>query len=191
MPDAVKNLQQKDKLSCDLLQYFHRPADLYHLTYCQFNNAYIVYNKRTTNYLATKILNVDYYVVHIPYIKTPTLYYCKRSRTADSITRMEMISPKAGELWYLRLILRSRPCISFDDAKTHNGRLYNSFQEAAVVQEFLESDKEAKICFQEALWHSTPSELRYLFVQLTIQGFPTLELFYDEETFELLVEDYR
>jgi hypothetical protein len=191
MPAVLKNLQDLDKLSCDLLQYFYRPQDLYHMTYCEFNNSYIIYNKRTPYYLQTKVLNLDYYIIHIPRIKSSTLYYCKRSRTSETITRMEMVSPKAGELWYLRQILLKKPCYSFDDAKTHNGILIDTFQEASITQGFLETEKEANICFQEAMLDSTPSELRYLFVLLTIQGFPTLQIYYDEETFDLLVEDYR
>ncbi len=33
MPAVVHNLQVKDRLSCNLLQYFHRPHALHDLTY--------------------------------------------------------------------------------------------------------------------------------------------------------------
>jgi hypothetical protein len=140
MPYVVQSLQIKDKLSCDLLQYFHRPPDQYPLTYCQFNNSWIVYNKRTPHYLETKILNEDYYIVHIPHIKASVLYYCRRRKTTETITRMEMISPKAGELWYLRQILLNKPCISFEHALTYNERIYPTFQEASIIQGFLQND---------------------------------------------------
>ena len=58
-----------------------------------------------------------------------------------------------------------------------NNIRYNTYQEACTANGLLSNENEAEIAFNEAIIDSTPSELRSLFVILTLQGFPTINIF--------------
>jgi hypothetical protein len=104
---------------------------------------------------------------------------------------MEMLYPSSGEIWYLRVILQNRACDSFDDAKTHNGVIYPTFQLSAIAHKYVDTEKETSLCFDEAILFSSPNELRYLFCSLTLQGFPTLHIFHDREYYISMTADYH
>ena len=57
-----------------------------------------------------------------------------------------------------------------------NNIRYNTYQEACTANGLLSNENEAEIAFNEAIIDSTPSELRSLFVILTLQGFPTINM---------------
>ena len=49
----------------------------------------------------------------------------------ECLCRLQKALLNAGERFFLRLILRTRPCTSWVDARTHNGTVYATYQEAA------------------------------------------------------------
>ena len=124
-------------------------------------------------------------------VRSCCIHMTKRNNQNANIIRMEMLYPSAGEIWYLRLILLNRPCSSYKDAKTFEGIVYQTFQLSAIAHKYVESEKETSLCFQEASLFSTPSELRFLFASLTIQGFPTLHIFNDPMYFDSLTNDFK
>jgi len=75
------------------------------------------------------------------------------------------------------------------DILTVNGVLHKTFQHAAIAMGLCADIKECQHCFREALVFSTASELRYLFIMLSVQGFPTLHIFEDAENRRRLMED--
>lgn len=101
-----------------------------------------------------------------------------------------MVPLTLGEIWYLRLILYSQPVISFKDARTVDGITFKTFQEAALARRLVEDENEANITFQWATMNSTPNELRTLFVIMTSQGFPTVNIYKDDEFRIKMMEDY-
>jgi len=101
-----------------------------------------------------------------------------------------MVPLTIGEKWYLRLILYNNPVISFKDARTVNGVLFQTFQEAALARNLVEGENEAKVAFQWATLHSSPPELRTLFAIMTTQGFPTVKIFNAPELRMKLMEDF-
>jgi len=101
-----------------------------------------------------------------------------------------MVPLTIGEKWYLRLILYSHPVISFKDARTFEGIIFQTFQESALARKLVEDENEAIIAFQWASVHSSPSELRTLFVIMTSQGFPTVKIYNDTELRIKLMEDF-
>lgn len=186
--EAVRYFMDDNKYT-DMLIYFLRPRLLRNMTYTEVFNAYSVNSVLSRNYVATKIKDLDYFEISCPFINKVT-HLTKRSCT-KSITRMEMVYPNAGEIFYLRLILLNKPCTSFQDAKTFDGNEYPSFQLSALAHGYVDSEYEASRCFTEAGIFSTPHELRFLFATMTMEGFPTHKIFYDSITFDLMIEDYK
>jgi len=176
---------------CDLLIYFNRSQLHQHLTYPNFFQCF------TYSYiLPVKLRNYEpnnednYYIkIRLPNIRKEVYIY-KRNATKISITRLEMVPLVIGEKWYLRLILYSQPVLSFKDARTVNGITFQTFQEAALARKLVEDENEATTAFQWALLHSSPEELRTLFVIMTAQGFPTVKLYNDPEMRMKLMEDF-
>jgi len=105
---------------------------------------------------------------------------------------MENIAITAGELFFLRLILYNYPRISFPDCYKYNGRIYKTFQEAAVATGIVKVNDEVYSCFEEAehFQNMTPAELRTLFVISTLQGFPTLRILNEQRFQQLLYDDF-
>lgn len=172
MPHQVAYFEADGK-STDLSLYFARPSELQHLTYTQFNNTYIV--KRAKN------CRSEPRQPHMDMVLSGRKYYVCQRREQKNITRIEMLYPNAGEIWYLRLILLNRPVKSFADAMTYGGIQHTTFQQSACLHGYVTDEKEALICYDQAAIFSSPAELRFLFVLLTVQGFPTESILYDEE----------
>ena len=119
-----------------------------------------------------------------------TYYLFKRNPIFKSITRLKMVPLTVGEKWYLRLILYNHQVISFQDARTVNEIVFQTFQEAALARNLVEDENEAKIAFQWATLNSSPPELRTLFAIMTSQGFPTVKIYNDLELRMKLMEDF-
>ena len=85
------------------------------------------------------------------------------------IGRMFHIGPTAGEKFYLRtLLLVTKGPKSFDDLKTVDGILCESFHDACLKQGLLEDDGEWLICLRDAAEIQTGSQLRHLFATLLL-----------------------
>jgi len=119
-------------------------------------------------------------------------------REPEHVVRIQMLYPSMGDIWYLRLILRKRPVMSWEDALSwpptgeHGSRKYVSYQLAAKAAGYLigEVFDEGKLCFEEALIYKNPKQLRGLLATLTLQGFVTGNIIHDPLCLERLVEDY-
>jgi hypothetical protein len=166
-PGPVQFHQTKGKGS-NMVYYFNRPPELSFLKYTEFFKIYIVVKKISASQLA----NRKHWHITIPNVGQ--LYICERDPSREIVVRMEFLWPSAGEFFYLRLILLHRPCLSFVDALTVEGILYDTFQASALKQKLVTDEKEASACFNDAANWSTPRELRLLFVTMTLEGFPTL-----------------
>jgi len=126
---------------------------------------------------------------------------------------MQMMFSSAGEVYYLRLLLLNYPTrgyaellqlCSIQETNDSNNNVhistvrsqpeeeiyYNSFQQACYHHNLLDENTQATQCFDEAKIFSTPSELRNVFVILTIQGFPTRHIFDDPTMFKAMALDY-
>ncbi len=105
-----------------MMIYMHRPEALYHLKYTELFNKYTVYiGELPARYRDNpEEGNREYFVLHIPGL-SQVRYICKREANRKSVTRMEMLYPSAGEIWYLRLILYNSSPTSWEDAYSWNG----------------------------------------------------------------------
>jgi hypothetical protein len=96
----------------------------------------------------------------------------------------------AGDVFYLQLILLESPKVSWDDAKSFNGTQYHSFQQAAIAAGLVTEVTAALECFNIFKEVSTGPQLRGLFASMTIQGFPTIPIFEDEDCKYHLSKDF-
>jgi len=98
------------------------------------------------------------------------MHIVQREITHPHLSRINPIHPSQGELFYLCAILQSQPALSFVDAQTVNGEIYETFQEAAIALRLFADRNEAQYAIHEAI-HSTlatPHQLRLLFVHLLV-----------------------
>lgn len=114
-------------------------------------------------------------------------YYCWKNRkwiarknvTKNIVTRLNAVSPKNIEQFHLRLLLmKIRGATSMEDLKTVEDITYNTFQEAAIKMNLVNSTEETQKIFEEAILHMTAKQLRQFFVLYLVNEFPsnTIEL---------------
>ena len=198
LPEQANFFLGEGKLTT-IIEYFARPALLHHLKYTELFTEYVVIPNKLPSRFTEANRGVDFHELHIegyPQVKVRgvlqdrKVYLCKRVNPEANIVRMSMLYPSAGEIWYLRVLLLHRPCMSFEDARTHEGVVYPTFQMSAVMHGLVDERGEADRCFNDARAFSTPAELRSLFVFMTIQGFPTMSIFEDPESRDAMTSDY-
>jgi len=172
----------------DIIVYFNRPPELYHLKYTELFNSYTWSYKRPVYFDENE---TGYYIVRVTNFPR-NIYLYRRSAYHLSITRMEVIAVTAGELFFMRLILYSFPKQSFQDCKQFSNRTYTTYQEAAVASGIVKDHDEIYTCFEEAahFQDTSPAELRTLFYISTLQGFPTLKIINEERFRNILYDDF-
>ena len=177
--------------SCDLLVYFYRPECLNSYKYTELYNEYVVEKKIPTRYRnRSNMEGVEYFPINITGLKSK-LYLCKRANTSyPAITRMEMLYLTAGDIWYLRLILKYTSPASFKEAKSHEGTTYVCYQGAALAKGLVTEHKEVIKSFEELISYSTPRELRGLFCIHLMHGWPMIPVYDDPNIRFALMADF-
>jgi hypothetical protein len=101
--------------------------------------------------------------------------------------------PSAGDIYYLRIIIKNRAITSWEDALIVEGKAYKTYQDAARAAKYLDDENEAILCFSEALatLGTKSSSLRGLFVLLTIDGYPSLNILSDATFIKAMTADYH
>ena len=111
------------------------------------------------------------YVEHYSWKSTPKIWK-RRPRCRKIIGRMHRLSPKSGEIYYLRLLLlHVKGATSWDDLKLNpeTNEIENSFKEAAAARGLLLDDLEWNKAMQEAAEIVTSGEqLVSLFVTILL-----------------------
>ncbi|EOD51816.1 putative helicase-like protein [Neofusicoccum parvum UCRNP2] len=88
-----------------------------------------------------------------------------------AIGRMYACSPAAGERFYLRILLLHVPGFSsFDDAKTVDGRRYDTFKQACVARVLISDDRDMDLALDEAAYFASGYQQRLLFVYIAVYG---------------------
>ena len=97
------------------------------------------------------------------------MHVVQRDATHPHLSQINAVRPSQGDLFYLHAILQSQPALSFLDACTINGVIYETFQEAAIALGLFADQNEAQYTIQEAInTLATPRQLRQIFVHLLI-----------------------
>ncbi len=90
------------------------------------------------------------------------------------IGRLYSVSPRETERFALSLLLNHvKGPTSFEDLRTVDNVVYDSFKEAAIVRGLLRSDLAWENTMREAIVHQMPNELRQLFSIICVFGEPT------------------
>ena len=86
---------------------------------------------------------------------------------------MYSISPTQFEPFYLRLLLlHVRGATSYENLRTVDGIIYDSFSAACLVLKLIEDDEEWINAMEEATLWMMPGRLRLLFVRILIHCQP-------------------
>lgn len=195
--DQIKAIVGDGKV-CDLIVYFFRLQstvplpdalirELQDLKFTDF------FQKWTFKYKgATDEMTFKSYELQIPILpKSKRIWVVKRRNEGKSvIVRMNSVYITMGEIWYIRLLLLHKAAVSMIDLKTVQGVICKSFQDAAIKEGFVDDSLAAKLCFCEFRELQTPSELRTLFVTLTLNGYPTLLILDDDNDVLRMMADY-
>ena len=98
----------------------------------------------------------------------------RRLQGENVIGRMYSVSPSDVERYHLRLLLLHVPgACSFDDLKTVDGQVCQTFMEAARRRGLLLDDTEYERCMTEAVLFQMPQQLRTLFCVILLYCNPT------------------
>jgi hypothetical protein len=169
MPIALALIRAEEK-TCDLEVYFQRPIELTGLKYQEFF--------RLWTYDYNHPVHAFCYEVEGLNLKRGKTIYLFERRDQNRIVRLSSVSPNAGEIFFLRLIIRSIPVRSYVEMQTVRGRFYDTFQEAAYARGLVHDANEVIASFQESMaLQASSRELRTLFVALTLHGFPTILIY--------------
>jgi hypothetical protein len=111
-----------------------------------------IQNIRQTMLTAWLTLNTEYSEAKLlKYVAIPESYtyhkvhrkWTRRFRKSNTIGRLRILNIGHGEKWFLRLLLlHIKGAVSFQDLRTHETVLYNTFREAAEARNLLASDHE-------------------------------------------------
>ncbi|OMO67949.1 DNA helicase PIF1, ATP-dependent [Corchorus olitorius] len=107
-----------------------------------------------------------------------------------SIGRIIYVHPSAGELYYMRLMLNEiRGATCYEDLRTVDGIVYDTFREACLAMDLLGDDSEWIRAMEEASQVQTGDQLRRLFVTLILNSAVGDPKSFFEKTWTLLAED--
>ena len=79
----------------------------------------------------------------------------RKRGVGGTIGRIYFVGPSGGERFYLRLLLMvMKGPTSFDDLRTFDGMLYDTFKSACIARGLLDSDEQWDRALTEAAaWH--------------------------------------
>jgi hypothetical protein len=143
--------------------------------------------------------NIEYFEITIPQLKRNPIFIYTRTST-QCVCRVEVVYVTAGDIFFLYLIMKNRAVISFEDAMTVDDVRYATFQQSAVASGYVKDRKEALECYRNVAEntltpqgdiHLTPANLRGLFCHLTLEGYPTREIYDTPELLEYMLTDFK
>lgn len=133
------------------------------------------------------------------YINIPELFsfnrqsrvWTWRTRQFRTIGRIYTVSPRDQERFYLRILLLNVPGpTSYEDLRTVDGQVYDTFREACLARGLTENDEEWERSLREAAQWQVPFQLRHLFAMLVVwcEVTDVVRLFHQFK--ELMSEDF-
>jgi hypothetical protein len=105
---------------------------------------------------------------------------------------MKRLPLNSGEVFYLRLLLLHTKPFRWGDAKKVGDITYDTFQQAAIAAGLITNQTAAMEAFQQHLTDEgiLPNALRGLFATMTLEGFPTICIFEDDDLRRRMMADY-
>jgi hypothetical protein len=171
-----RQYQRNDNSSTmsSLDRYFVRPLGTFHYNGTERNFKELTYSEyfslfRLAKYDPRQIHNPLYYIEQPNHDGSQPMHVILRSAKFRHFARIRDVPPSRGELFYLRALLQHRPASSFVDARTVDGTIHNTYQEAATAHGLFANENEAEYALQESIRTlKTPRQLRYLFGLLLV-----------------------
>ena len=115
-----------------------------------------------------------------------------RKTDTESIGRLHFVSPIDVERYHLRMLLHHvRGATCFEDVKTVNGHVYDTFKDAARARGLLQDDNEYDNVLREASTHLIGAPLLDLFVVMILTKSVSDVAAFLERHIEALSEDIR
>ncbi|XP_074358951.1 uncharacterized protein LOC141698198 [Apium graveolens] len=91
----------------------------------------------------------------------------KERQRGDVVGRLSEVHATAGDLLYLRMLLmRRKGCLTFEDIRSVNGHVYDSFKETCAALGLLQDDRQWHEAMVENSESSFPNQLREMFVNI-------------------------
>jgi hypothetical protein len=133
---------------------------------------------------------------YLTYIQFPTMFvYDSDDRSwrlrkkGQSIGRLTFIPTSNRELFYMRLLLNYQiGCKSFEDIRTVNGHVYDSYREACAEKRLLADDREFMDLIDELSILSSGHHLRNFFAMLLLGSSMSDPLSVWEKKWEILAD---
>ncbi|XP_054282916.1 uncharacterized protein LOC129000066 [Macrosteles quadrilineatus] len=119
-------------------------------------------------------------------------FWRKRQRGNDRIiARLNVVSAKNVELFHIRLLLlHVKGARCFNDIRTVDGHVYETYRDAAIARGIAESSQLSRDTLQEAVYYASPNDLRNLFGCLLGLNVPTESLDLWNEFKAYMIEDF-
>lgn len=93
------------------------------------------------------------------------------------ISRIQMVYPRHGDVFYLRALLLHKSARDWIDIRTINGITYPTHQEAARALGLFDDQNEGIMAFEELVaFGVAPAQLRWLFALLGAEGNPIMSI---------------
>ena len=129
---------------------------------------------------------------HYTFNKSSTTWENRKQGGGKVIPRMYSVSPKDVERYYLRRLLLNVPgATSFEDLRTVDGVLYDSYKKAAEVRHLIMDDSQWRESMHEADVFQMPCQLRSMFAFICAFNQLKDPLLLYEDFKESMTEDYR
>ncbi|XP_023741901.2 uncharacterized protein LOC111889982 [Lactuca sativa] len=134
----------------------------------------------------------------LSYVEFPTKYvwnksdkiWTKRKTKSKALGRLNHVSPKAGDIYYLRILLNKiKGPTSYEDIKTINGIVHDSYKDACYALGLLDDNREYISSINETHHWATTSFCRSLFVMLITSDSLSSPAHVFEETYQYLSDD--
>ncbi|XP_071740051.1 uncharacterized protein [Rutidosis leptorrhynchoides] len=134
----------------------------------------------------------------LTYVEFPTKFvwnkdtkvWTARKRFTGSIGRIHLVSPQAGELFYLRILLNKvKGPKSYEDIRTVGGKICSTFKHAYYKMSLLDDDQEYIDGLKEANHWGTSHFMRNFFAQLLMSESLSRQIYVFEKSFRYLSVD--
>nr|XP_025678206.1 uncharacterized protein LOC112778052 [Arachis hypogaea] len=140
------------------------------------------------NYSEAKELTYSEFPIFFVYNKKEKIW--SRRKCGYTIGRIYYVPPTCGELFYLRMMLNFvRGPTNYDQIKSANGVIHNSFRDACFALGLLNDDREYIEAIKEASCWGLGDYLRKLFTVMLMSNSVSKPEHVWEETWSLLSDD--
>ncbi|XP_052625657.1 uncharacterized protein LOC111914445 [Lactuca sativa] len=133
---------------------------------------------------------VEYYNCRYIYACEAYKVWTRRKTKTKSLGRINHVSPKSGDVYYLRILLNKvKGPTCYEDIRTVNGTIYESYKDSCYALGLLDDDREYISSIQETHHWATASFCRSLLVMLITSDSLSRPHHVFKETYNCLSDD--